>query len=203
MNISANRPGHIARLAAIALVAISIPVNAANKLYPANVPAAVAKSALKVTPTIEWNRLSARPGRNAETWTLDGPALNDLSFYGGIQDGKTLLRDRDKRNKPLPRFSKTMLPTDIVQLFEGSYRIAGDTALFEVGKVEPVTFAGNAGVRFEYAFVQRDEVRRKGEATGAVIGGRLYLISFEAPEIHYFDRDIARYREMVGTARVG
>ena len=192
-----------ALLAAVVLATASAPAIAANKLYPAAVPATVAKSTLTVTPSIAWNKLSARPGRNAETWTLDGPALNDLSFFGGIKDGKTLLRDSDKRNKPLPRFSKTMLPTDIVQLFEGSYRLAGDTALFEVGKVEPVTFAGVPGVRFEYAFVQRDEVRRQGEATGAVIGGRLYLISFEAPSIHYFARDIARYRELVGSARVG
>ena len=97
-----------------------------------------------------------------------------------------------------------MLPTDIVSLFEGSYRVAAGTSLFEIGKVEPVTFAGKPGVHFTYSFVQQgEEVRRNGEGTGAIIGGKLYLVTFEAPVIYYFDRDIARYRTLVGTARVG
>ena len=196
--------GRTARLAALAaLAAIAMPTAASNRLIPANVAVKVAKSALTVTPASAWNKLGARPGRDAELWTLDGPALNDLSFYGAIEDGKTLVREVDRRNRPLPRFSKTMLPTDIVTLFEGTYRIAGDTAIFETGRVEPVVFAGRPGVRFEYSFVQRDEVRRRGEATGAVIGGKLYLISFEAPAIYYFDRDIAASRTLVATARIG
>ena len=50
---------------------------------------------------------------------------------------------------------------------------------------------------------QGEEVRRNGEATGAIVGGKLYLVSFEAPVIHYFDRDIANYRKLVETAKVG
>lgn len=91
-----------------------------------------------------------------------------------------------------------------MSLFEGSYRVAAGTSLFEIGKVEPATFAGKPGVHFTYSFVQQgEEVRRNGEGTGAIISGKLYLITFEAPVIHYFDRDIARYRTLVGTARVG
>ncbi len=81
-----------------------------------------------------------------------------------------------------------MLAPDIAQLFESSYRVSVGTSLMSIDPIEPAVFAGQPGFRFAYSFVvQGEEVRRKGEATGAVIGGKLYLITFEAPVIHYFD----------------
>ncbi|MGL5836882.1 MAG: hypothetical protein ACRCY3_00090 [Sphingorhabdus sp.] len=180
------------------------PVMAGYKLMAAGKPVTVAKSGLMVSPSQDWNRLGARPGRNAESWTLDGLLLNDVTFYGGIADNTTLFREVDKKNRPLPRFSKTMLPTDIPQLFEGSYRVANGTALMSVDKIEPATFAGKSGVRFAYSFtVQGEEVKRKGEATGAIVDGRLYMISYEAPVIHYYNRDLESYRKLVSSAVIG
>lgn len=191
-------------LSCIAALAFSAPAVAGFKLIPTGKPQPVGKLGLSVTPPNDWNRLGAKIGRNAESWTLDGLSLNDLSFYAGIEEGRTLFREVDKKNRPLPKFTASMLPTDLVSLFEGSYRVAAGTSLFEIGKIEPAIFAGKPGVRFTYSFVQQgEEVRRNGEGTGAIIGGKLYLITFEAPVIHYFDRDIARYHTLVGTARVG
>lgn len=188
----------------LSLVLLSGPALAGYKLMPAGRNQAIGKLGLAVTPPNDWNRLGAKIGRNAESWTLDGLSLNDLSFYAGIEEGKPLFREVDKRNRPLPKFTASMLPTDIVALFEGSYRVAAGTSLFEIGSVEPANFAGKPGVRFSYSFVQQgEEVRRKGEGTGAIISGKLYLVTFEAPTIYYFDRDVARYRTLVGTARVG
>jgi hypothetical protein len=191
-------------LGCIAALALSSPAIAGFKLMPTGKAQPVGKLGLSVIPPNDWNRLGAKIGRNAESWTLDGLSLNDLSFYAGIEQGRTLFREFDKKNRPLPKFAASMLPTDIVSLFEGSYRVAAGTSLFEIGKVEPATFAGKPGVHFTYSFVQQgEEVRRNGEGTGAIIGGKLYLITFEAPIIHYFDRDIARYHDLVSTARVG
>ncbi|WP_423602769.1 hypothetical protein [Sphingomonas sp. MS122] len=180
------------------------PAMAGFKLIPAGQPQLLRKSSLTVTPTIPWNRLGARLGRNAEAWTLDGHSLNDLIFYTAIPAGKTLFREVDKKNKPLPKFDPKMLAPDIAALFESSYRIAGSTSLFSIDSIEPATFAGKPGFRFSYSFtVQDEEVRRAGEATGAVINGQLYMITFEAPKIHYFDRNIEDYRALVATAKVG
>lgn len=171
---------------------------------PAGIVQPVGKLGLSVTPPNDWNRLGTKIGRNAESWTLDGLSLNDLSFYAGIENGRTLFREVDKKNRPLPKFSSNMLLTDIVQMFEGSYRVASGTSLFSIGTVEPVSFAGHPGVRFSYSFVQQDEeVKRTGEATGAIIDGKLYLITFEAPSIYYFDRDIAAYHRVVESAKLG
>ena len=188
----------------LALALTATPAAAGFKLMPTGKAQPVGKLGLSVTPPNDWNRLGSKIGRNAESWTLDGLSLNDLTFYAGIEEGRTLFREVDKKNRPLPKFTAAMLPTDIVSLFEGSYRVAAATSLFEIGKVEPATFAGKPGVHFTYSFVQQgEEVRRNGEGTGAIIGDKLYLITFEAPVIHYFDRDIARYHTLVGTARVG
>lgn len=189
--------------AAAALI-MATPAAAGFKLMPAASPVAVGKAGLIVTPSIDWNRLGQRVGRNAEAWTLDGNSLNDLTFYAGIEPGRTLFREVDKKNRPLPKFSASMLPPDIAQMFESSYRVAAGTSLFSIDEVAPARFANADGFRFSYSFtIQGEEVRRKGEATGAIIAGRLYLVAFEAPEIHYFDRDIAAYRALVETARVG
>ena len=133
---------------------IVAPAQAGFKLMPTGKAQLVGKLGLSVTPPNDWNRLGSKIGRNAESWTLDGLSLNDLTFYAGIEEGRTLFREVDKKNRPLPKFTAAMLPTDIVSLFEGSYRVAAATSLFEIGKVEPAIFAGKAGVHFTYSFVQ-------------------------------------------------
>lgn len=191
-------------IAVAALLVLAAPALAGYKLMPRGVPETVRSSALTVTPSIDWNRLGAKVGRNAEAWTLDGQSLNEVTFYAGIAEGQTLFKEVSKRNRPLPRFSARMLAPEIVQLFESSYRVAARTPLFSIDKVEPASFLGQQGFRFRYSFtVQDEEVRRTGEATGAVVGGKLYMIAFEAPTLHYFDRDVAAYEALVASAVLG
>jgi hypothetical protein len=190
-------------LLAVALATSATPALAAFHLVPAARPFVISRAGLVVTPSQDWNELGARVGRNAESWTLDGLSLNDLTFYGGIADGHTLFREINKKEKPLPRYSATMLPPDIVQLFEGSYRIANNTSLFAVDSVEPARFAGHDGFRFTYTFsIQDEDVKRSGEAIGAMIDGKLYMITFEAPVLHYFAHDVAAYHHIVDTAQL-
>ena len=185
----------------VALALLSVPVSAGYKLMPAGKAALVAKSGLSVTPAQPWNRLGGRVGRNAESWTLDGLSLNDLTFYGGIANNMTLFREVDKKNAPLPRFSSTMLIPDVVQLFEASYRVANGTSLMAIDSVEPAAFAGRQGFRFTYNFtVQNEEVKRLGEARGAIIDGSLYMITFEAPVIHYYAQGIDAFRKIADSA---
>lgn len=194
------------RLATLVLVASMLLLSAAqagNILIAAGAPASVARSALEVTPDRDWNRLGARPGRKAETWTLDGDMLNDLTFYGGIADGEALFRKVDKRNKPLPRFRSDILLTDVVTLLENSYRIAIETPLMSIDAVEPASFAGARGVKFTYRFAaQEGGIQHKGEAHVAIVDGRLYMITFEAPRLHYFDAGIGAARAVVNSATV-
>lgn len=180
-------------------LALTLPAAAiaGNKLIPAGQRIAIAKSPMTVIPADEWNKLGARPGRNAETWTQDGDALNDVTFYAGIEPGKSLFREVDRKGRPLPTVGATMLITDIPALLENSYRIALGTASMAVETVEPLTFAGAKGVRFTYTFTRQDEtLQRRGEGRGAMIGGKLYLITYEAPSLFYYQRSADAFRKL-------
>ena len=45
-------------------------------------------------------------------------------------------------------------------------------------------------------------MKRKGVATGAIIGGRLFLISYEAPALFYFARDLPEYERLIASAKI-
>lgn len=173
-------------------------------LVPAGRPIAVAKAAMTVTTDRAWNRNAGiGPGKRAESWTLDGPMLNDLTFYGGIGDGETLFRETDKREAPLPRFAATMSAPEIAEFLERSYRVATGTTLFALDELAPVPLAGQAGFVMRYRYtLPGDDVARRGEARGAVVQGRLFLMTYEAPAIHYFERDLAAFRAVANSTRL-
>lgn len=167
-------------------------------------PIGVAKAAMTVTPDRAWNRNGGLgPGKRAESWTLDGPMLNDLTFYGGISDGEALFREVDKREAPLPRFAAGTSAPEIAELLERSYRVATGTTLFALDALAPMPLAGRDGFVMRYRYtLPGDDVTRRGEARGAVIAERLYLLAYEAPAIHYFERDLAAFRAVADSARI-
>jgi hypothetical protein len=191
-------------LFAIGLSLIAAPVMAAQwNIVPASQPIAVAKSGLTVTPSNPWNRWKLRPSKKGEIWTQDGVSLNALTFSAGIAAGEPLYKERNKKDLPLPKFNPSMTAPDLVQMFEATNRILLKTSLFEIDNVEPAKLAGHDGVRFSYHYVvQEEEVRRKGEARAAIIGGKLYLIDYAAPAIHYYDAGIAEARAIMDGARL-
>jgi hypothetical protein len=192
----------ISLLAAGALLAGGSAATAGNRLIEANTQVQVAGSAYGVTPARTWNKLGARPGRGSEVWTLDGPALNEITFYGAIATDRPLFREVNRRERPLPHFSSTMLLTDIPTLLENSYRAGRGVTVYSTDRMEPTRFGGRDGVRFEYSFTTDDEVRRRGEGYGAIVNGQLYLITYEAPVIHYFDGALEAYRQVVSNTTI-
>lgn len=188
------------------LVMVSVcaaPAAAGWKIMSAGKQVKVAKSKMAVTPTQDWNRWSERPSKRGEIWTLDGISLNELTFMAQIADGEPLYREQDKKNNPLPKFKSDMLPTDLVELFEASSRIVLQTSLFEITNVEPTKISGKDAVRFSYRFVTRgDELARQGEAVAANIAGKFYLVNFVAPSIHYYERDLPKFRALTNSMKI-
>lgn len=188
-------------LALAALMALALHAPAiAHKLRAKGEVVAVADSNLRVTPSRDWNRLSEDPGKNAETWTLDGGQLNDLTFFAAIEPGKPLVRERHKKRAPLPKFQKSTLLAELPELLEGTYRTAKNIGAFQLTGAEPAKFLGQSGVTFTYQYTDEDLITRKGEAIAAIVGGKLYMISFDAPRLHYFDKAIGDARAVVATA---
>lgn len=173
------------------------------KLVRAGETRKVGKDEMQVTAVGDWNRSTQSELRRNESWTQNGTGLDDLSFYGGIEKGKPLLRQRDKKKDPLPKFDPAMLPTDIAEWFESSARIALNSAVFEVGTVRPATLAGARGIEIDFTYASEgDNLERRGTARAAVIAGKLYIISFDAPKIYYYDAGLPTALAIMNTARM-
>lgn len=192
----------IAALAVTLIVALLPSAAMAHKLREQGVAVSIADSPLTVTPGRDWNRLDGNVGKHTETWTLDGGQLNDLTFFAGIEPGKPLVRERSKKREPLPKFGAGTLLVELPELFEATYRTAKQIADFRVTDVQPTRFLGQDGVMFTYEYVDQDQLTRKGEARAAIVAGRLYMIGFDAPRLHYFERNIDDFHRIVQSARL-
>jgi hypothetical protein len=197
--VSFHLPRMIATLVAahLLLVATAAP---AHKLRLRGEAVAVAGSTVTVTPSRDWNTLSRKVGKNTETWTVDGEQLNDVTFFAGIPAGMPLVRERSKKRDPLPKFTKTTLLVEIPELLEGTYRTYKNSGSFRSLSIEPGRFLGQDGVAFTYEFIDVDELTRKGEARATIIGGKLYMITFEAPRLNYFDAAATDFRALASSA---
>ena len=199
MNILTQRTIALVALASIAT--ISVPANA-HKLREKGETVQVADSDVTVTPARDWNRLNGKIGKRTETWTLDGEQLNDVTFFGGIEAGKPIVKERDKKRDPLPKFTASTLLVEVPELLEGTYRTYKNLAAFQMLNVEPGPFLGTQGVHFTYEFTDADQLIRKGEARAAIIEGKLYMLTFDAPRLHYFDQTLADFRALADTAKL-
>jgi hypothetical protein len=69
--------------------------------------------------------------------------------------------------------------------------------------MEPAQFVGKQGIRFTYTFTKPDEdLPRLGEARAVIIDGTLYMITFEAPRLHYFDQSVQSFRQVADSANL-
>src|SRR5215210_2436059 len=93
-------------------------------------PEEVARGSMVVTPTIRWNKAPRAPDQiyREEDWTLNGPLLDGLTFIGGLEHDKRIVRQRRKADRKVPNFRADMSPPEIGAMIETFYRIrAGST----------------------------------------------------------------------------
>lgn len=192
-----------ARLALTLLITVfAAELGHANAYREAGKAVEVANSGMTVTPPRDWNRLSVKPGKSVEVWTLDGEQLNDITFYGGIEPGKPLVKERNKKRAPLPKLRASTLLIEVPELLEGTYRAYKQIGGFRVTSSKPDSFLGRAGIYFTYEYTDRDELPRKGEARAVLIGKSLYMATFDAPRLHYFEKTLADFRALADTANL-
>ena len=172
----------------------------AHKLRLKGEAVAIAASSLTIVPTRDWNSLSRKIGKNSETWTLDGEQLNNVTFFAAVPAGSPLRKEQSKKHAPLPKFTSTTLLAEVPELLEGTYRSSNGSGLFRIVSTAPESFLGQDGVTFTYEFTDEDELTRKGEARAAIVGGKLYMISFDAPRLNYFDKGVADFRTLAASA---
>jgi len=133
-------------------------------------------------PSVAWNSRSAD---GAEIWTVDGEALQSITFLKGVGDGDPLFPARGKQS--FPRFRAAMTPSDIAELFADSLTIGG-LADAEVSGLRPQPFGATQGFRFEFSYLSKEGLGYLGSAAGAVVDGELRLVYYAATRLHYYEQ---------------
>lgn len=165
----------------------------------------VGNDSVAVTAPREWNRQSTTlfdDISTVEDWTQNGPYLDTISFVTGMKDGKAVVRQYRRDDRQVPKFRSTMTAPEIASMIESLFRVRGGTVDFKSIALAPRPFLGASGFQYDFEHLDGDEVRRRGRAVGAVIGGRLYLILFDATRSHYFDASLPDYEAIVRSARL-
>ncbi|HYJ30001.1 MAG TPA: hypothetical protein VEW25_06635 [Allosphingosinicella sp.] len=160
---------------------------------------------MRVTPTIRWNRLPRSPTEisREENWTLHGITLDSLSFIGGLESGRPLVRWQRRQDiRQVPNFRADMSPPEIASMIESYYRIRAGSVSFNMTGLQPRTFLGQPGFQFDYEHLGGNELNRQGRVVGAVIGQRLYMILFDAPRSHFFGAIIPEVERIAASARL-
>ena len=157
---------------------------------------------LSVTVDTAWNKFERGVGDNTTVWTVEGITIDALQFYVGLKNGELIAPTPREGKGMLPlAFKSDMQPADIVSLYQGL--LTRDGSAFTLDKLEPASFVGTNGFRFEYSLTRKiDEVRLRGVAWGAVRNGELFLINYSAPRLGFFARHIGQVEKLAASARV-
>lgn len=95
-----------------------------------------------------------------------------------------------------------MLLLDIPELVQGTYRAYKQISKFEVTNTQPGTFLGRDGVHFTYEYLDADDLPRMGEGRAVVVNKKLFMITFDAPRLHYFNRTVSDFRALADAAKL-
>jgi hypothetical protein len=158
-----------------------------------------------VTPGIRWNRVPRQITDipREESWTLHGIPLDNLTFIGGLESGRPLVRYQRRRDiRQVPNFRADMSPPEIASMIESFYRIRAGSLSFTMTGLQPRTFLGRPGFQYDYEHLGGNEVTRQGRVVGAIIADRLYMVLFDAPKRHFFPEIIPEVERIVESARL-
>jgi hypothetical protein len=154
-----------------------------------------------------WNKLASGGGQPFDMWTQEGVTLDQLRMWAAIKPGEVLVKGAPRpvpageKAPRTPTYEKGMAPDQLVGLFETLY--SADGSLVTMRRIEPDTFAGQPGVRFEFGLVRKgDDVQLSGVGWVAVRGDELYAATFTAPRLSFFPRLLPRAEGVVRTARI-
>lgn len=157
---------------------------------------------LAVTVDRPWNQFERGLGDSTTTWTQDGITVDALRFYVALKDGELIAPtpSEPKGEKPLA-FKAGMVAEQVVALFEGLHSRGGSS--FTLERIAPETFAGQPGFRFEFSSIRKaDDVRLRGVGWGTVRNAELYVITYTAPRLAFFQRHLGGAQAIVRSARL-
>lgn len=156
---------------------------------------------LAIQPEAAWNRMEMMGNSNSQVWTRNGVALDRLMIVQGLAEGGTL-PGTARPGQAIPTFRAAMAPEEVAEMVLASFAAQAGASGFELTGIQPASFAGRPGFRFTYRFVGLADVSNDGVAVGAVVGGRLFLVSFSGTRLHHFRVLLPEVDRMIGRAEL-
>lgn len=155
-----------------------------------------------------WNQINAPGIGPAQVWTMEGLPVDQLRVYSGIKDGEAISASggniASNSGGTIPKtfnFRSNMQPDEIASLFEAMFTRDGST--FKLERLEPATFGGGKGFRFDYSLTRKiDNVQLSGLGYGTVDKGQLYAIVYVAPRLTFFPRHKGRVEQIARSAKL-
>lgn len=158
----------------------------------------------RMNVTIEgaWNHLSAPGLGPAEVWTMEGTPVDQLLLYSGITDGQLIHAEGSNSGKQKNFAFRSGMQTDeIASLFEGM--LTRDGSRYKLEKLEPASFSGQQGIRFEYSLTRKvDNAQLSGIGYAVVSRGELFAMIYMAPRLVFYPRHIARVEGIGRSIRI-
>ena len=151
-----------------------------------------------------WNHINAPGLGPAQTWTMEGIHVDQLLVYSGLKSSEAI--HAQPHGGPGSKakvftFRADMQPDEIAALFEGM--LTRDGSSYKLAKLEPATFGGQKGFRFEYALIRKlDNVQLSGVGYGAVSRGELFALVYMAPRLGFFARHAPAVNAIASSARI-
>lgn len=148
-----------------------------------------------------WNHISGPGIGPAHVWTMEGLPIDQLRIYVGIKDGETVHQPDSSGKLKSFTFRANMQAEDVVAMFEGA--LTRDGSVFKLVKLEPMSFAGQKGFRFEFSLIRKvDNVQLSGVGYGTVFKGELYALLYAAPQLGFFSRHQRGVEQMARSAKL-
>ncbi len=157
---------------------------------------------LALSLTGAWNHVSLPNVGPAQTWTMEGLPVDQLLVYSGLKNDEAIHGTMaGESGKKTFVFKSGMRPDEIAGLFEGM--LTRDGSVYKLVKLEPTSFGGEQGFRFEYALTRKiDNVQLSGVGYGAVSRGELFALVYQAPRLAFFSRHAPTVEQIARSARV-
>lgn len=164
------------------------------------------RMAVKVSDA--WNKVSPAGNKQPfDMWTQEGIPLDHLRFWAAIRPGQALLTrppgsvPAGQKAPRVPTYMAGMRPDQLVNLFEILY--SADGSIVSTTKVEPAVFAGEKGVRFEFALTRKsDDVQLRGVGWVSQVKDELFAATFVAPRLGFFPRLLPKAESVVRTVQI-
>lgn len=148
-----------------------------------------------------WNRFGYYHFDPAQVWTMEGLLIDQLLVYPGVANGKAMhpVNDPDAQNNVV--FYANLSDQELVAMFEKLLTRSGTE--LRMGKVEPFSFDGRKGLRFEFVRLGNADIPAYRGVGFAVIDKReLFALIYFAPRLGFFARYQARVEAIARSAKI-